>query len=357
MKPSRTTYLPFERWPVRDQLCWNGAVQAARLFGKQGAGAHWSSASRGTYMIGYGRYLGFLAATGRLADDVPPASRVTPSAVQQYHASLEGLADYIVVNLIDELHAVVRAMAPHENWSWLRAVARNLRRQGPRGRPKHQRVMDSKRLFDAGLALMVEAEARGKPVPRAGSFRDGLMLALLASRPVRRANLAMMTIGRHLTRCGGAWRLEFAADETKNRKPIELPLPTRLADPLEQYLRRHRPVLLRGRPDDALWISGRGHAMTGHAIYVKMIEVTKARLGRPINVNLFRDCLATSIAVRDPEHVRMATSLLGHNSARSTEDYYNQAQALEASRLFQQHLAELCGEFDDQVGIRGRQRR
>ena len=201
--------------------------------------------------------------------------------------------------------------------------------------------MDSKRLFDAGLALMVEAEARKKPVPRAGSFRDGLMLAMLASRPVRRANLAMMTIGRHLTQYGGAWWLEFAANETKNRKPIELPLPDRLVIPLEQYLRRHRPVLLRGRTHEGLWISGWGHPMTCHAIYLKIIEVTKARLGRPINPHLFRDCLATSIAIRDPEHVRMSTSLLGHISPESTDESYNQAQALEASRLFHQHVAQL----------------
>ena len=81
-------------------------------------------------MNGYGRYLGFLAATGRLTYDAPPASRVTPPSVRQYHASLEGLADYTVVNLIDELFAVIRALAPDEDWCWLRAVARNLRRLG-----------------------------------------------------------------------------------------------------------------------------------------------------------------------------------------------------------------------------------
>ena len=353
MNAPRTRQLPFERWPTQDQLAWNEAVHVGRLFGKSGHGADWSSATRETYMQGYGRWLGFLAKFGRLSGDAAPASRVTPEATQKYLESVEGLADYTVVNLIDELFAVIRAMAPAADWSWLKAVAQNLRRQGPRDHPKHQRVMDSKRIFEAGLALIVAAEARKKPLLRAGACRDGLLLAMLASRPVRRTNLAMMTIGRHLTHAGGVWRLEFAAAETKSRKRIELPLPARLGDPLEHYLRCHRPVLLRGHPSERLWISGWGHPMTGHAIYIKMIEVTTAQLGRPINLHLFRHCLATSIAIRDPENVRMAASLLGNNQP-SMEKYYNQAQGIEASRLYQQHLLTLHREF---TSIPGRNRR
>ena len=67
--------------------------------------------------------------------------------------------------------------------------------------------------------------------------------------------------------------------------------------------------------------------MTGHAIYLKMIGVTKARLGRAINLHLFRDCLTTSIAIRDPEHVRMSTSWSGHLSPELTESLQSSADA------------------------------
>jgi hypothetical protein len=58
-------------------------------------------------------------------------------------------------------------------------------------------------------------------------YRDGLMIALLAARPLRRRNLAMITIGRQLIRVGDAWDLIFAAEETKTGQPIEAILPDR----------------------------------------------------------------------------------------------------------------------------------
>jgi integrase len=49
---------------------------------------------------------------------------------------------------------------------------------------------------------------------------------------------------------------------------------------------------------------------------------------------LFRDALATGIATDDPEHIRMASRLLGHADPRTTERHYIHAQALRASRRY-----------------------
>jgi integrase len=57
--------------------------------------------------------------------------------------------------------------------------------------------------------------------------------------------------------------------------------------------------------------------------------------GRPINPHLFRDCLATSIAIHDPDNVRMAAALLGHRSFATTERHYNLARTLQAARSYQ----------------------
>jgi integrase/recombinase XerD len=62
--------------------------------------------------------------------------------------------------------------------------------------------------------------------------------------------------------------------------------------------------------------------------------------GRPINPHLFRDSAATSIAIDDPEHVRIASCLLGHSSA-TTEKYYNHACSVEASHRWQNALLSL----------------
>jgi hypothetical protein len=64
-------------------------------------------------------------------------------------------------------------------------------------------------------------------------------------------------------------------------------------------------------------------------------------LGRAINPHLFRDCVATSIAIEDPRHIGIAWRLLGHRTPSTTEMYYNQARSVEASRRLQGYLLSL----------------
>jgi integrase/recombinase XerD len=81
--------------------------------------------------------------------------------------------------------------------------------------------------------------------------------------------------------------------------------------------------------------------MSRQAIYGCVRARTREGLGRAINPHLFRDCAATSIAIDDPDHVRVASSLLGHRTVSTTEKYYNQARSVEASRLMQNFLLSL----------------
>jgi hypothetical protein len=64
---------------------------------------------------------------------------------------------------------------------------------------------------------------------------------------------------------------------------------------------------------------------------------------RSVNLHLFRDCAATSVALEDPAHVGIAARLLGHRSPATTERHYNQASAVEAAARFQRALLELRG--------------
>ena len=68
---------------------------------------------------------------------------------------------------------------------------------------------------------------------------------------------------------------------------------------------------------------------------------TQARLGRVMNVHLFRDCAATTIAAEDPDHVRVAARLLGHASLQTTERYYVIADTRVALRRHQDQVRAL----------------
>jgi integrase len=64
-------------------------------------------------------------------------------------------------------------------------------------------------------------------------------------------------------------------------------------------------------------------------------------IDKPVNMHLFRDCAATSIALRDAEHVRIAAGVLGHRSFSTTERHYNLARSVEAAAEYHSHLDRL----------------
>ena len=74
--------------------------------------------------------------------------------------------------------------------------------------------------------------------------------------------------------------------------------------------------------------------MTEMAIYDRIRAHTQKTFGRAINPHLFRDAAATTLAIADPEHVRVAAPLLGHRTFMTTERYYQQAQAFDAHRAY-----------------------
>jgi site-specific recombinase XerD len=195
-------------------------------------------------------------------------------------------------------------------------------------------MQSAERLFRLGFEIMDEAEALAEALPCRWitRYRDGLLIALLAARPLRLACFASLGLGTSVIRSNGGWWLRVAGESTKSGSRYEAPLPTRLTEAMDHYTDVLRPRLLAGRTDDHFWIQKDGRPMRPGAIYTRVTRLTRRRLGVAVNPHLFRDCAATSIALLDPGHVRMAARVLGHATPATTEKHYNQAQALEASR-------------------------
>ncbi len=104
--------------------------------------------------------------------------------------------------------------------------------------------------------------------------------------------------------------------------------------PLRTYLHVHRPVLaainrLGAKPaGKALWVSSRGSPLTEMTMYNTIRKHTQEAFGQAINPHLFRDAAATTLAIADPAHVRVAAPLLGYRTFTTTERHYQQAQSL-----------------------------
>ena len=336
--------MPIAEWPAGDRLCWEAAIRSGDVLDEAGPAGHWRPATRRLVAKSYGRWLTFLDHSGHLDTSASPGDRATPVAVSDYVASLTRTCHgQTAAMLVKGLYRALRVMVPERDLTWLRAAARRLRARSTPTRDKTGRIRSSRDLYELGRSLMVEAEENPRigAVRRATRYRDGLIIRILAARPLRIANFAAITIGGHLVRTGDHYWIRFTEQETKTHRPLEFPLPNDLTLSMDEYLGRHRSCLLAGRENPHLWITKDGVWMRHGAIYTRIKKLTAKAFGVSVNPHLFRDCAATSLAIEDPDHVLVATQLLGHASLETTNRHYNQARMIDASRQFGRTLADL----------------
>ena len=204
----------------------------------------------------------------------------------------------------------------------------------------------------AELGLQLVEKAERLRFARKGSqrwltlLRDGLLIGLLALRPLRLANLTALRLGAHLIDRGAdGWWLLIPAAETKNRRPIEMPFPDTLMPALHKYLDKSRPLLqVRSSQQvnrTALWLSLHGELLSERGVYRIVVRHTRIAFGQPVNPHLFRHAAATTMALEDPGQVRMAGPLLGHTTFSTTERYYRMSRSAEAARVHHKLLARL----------------
>ncbi len=184
---------------------------------------------------------------------------------------------------------------------------------------------------------MQQAESCGNAV----MFRDGLIIALLAARPLRPRSLLSLELGHNLVRTGDGYRIALYPVDTKTRRAFDISWPTTLSSALERYLTVYRPKLANDRTSESLWISGAGQPLGRSGLLTCVSARTRSAFGKSIPPYLFRDCVATAIASDDPEHVKIVAALLGHASFRTGERHYIHAQSLSAGRKHQKIIGAI----------------
>ena len=281
-------------------------------------------------------WLGWSRATCWTRRWPPSCAGQTSASKPMPMTSLMRVRPATVKNRLLSLERALAVLAPRSDRSALRRVIRGVEVPSDDGR-KRNRLQDPDRLVALGLDLMAKAEQGWHASPRknAAYFRDGLQIALLALRGFRKGNFAGIRIGTHLLQRNGEWWFAFSG--SRNQEPHasggSIPGDARAAAPA---IPGHYRRLLAGRryTGDRLWLSYRYGPQAAHSLQLQLAHHTRMAFGWPINPHLFRDCIATSIAIHDPKHVRMAATILGHNSFATTERHYNLARTLEASCRF-----------------------
>ena len=326
----------FEDWPDADRDAWAAATQGGNILDGQGLAVHWRPATRCTNLQHYGRWLGHLQNTNSLDRSVSPGARVTPGEITRYIDSLKmRLAPRTIVSALVGLKVMMKAIAPATSWRWLADICNALNRNSRPMKDKRSRMKPTDEIVERALAELDRLGA-GKLDRRIArvAYRDNLMLALLALRPLRLKNFAALAIGSSLRPVAGNWLMDIPGDQTKNGHPLLFEVPGAVQPYLEQYLERIRPVFLAKASDarDALWLGFEGRPLTAPSVYRRFIFLTTKLFGASINPHLIRDCAATTLSTRSVDDALASASLLGHRSFKTTETHYIRTNQLEASR-------------------------
>jgi integrase len=336
MKPRAKLHLPFDQWPLADRLLWEQATNDSDPF-SEATGARLADRSKHQYMFAWRRFLGFVVLKDRSALMLPPADRLTKERVRAFASHLgETNIPRSVAIQIDALYKAARIMVPDHDLAWLKSIKARLHSAAPlqqAGGP----AITSLQILQVGLSLMDQcapAERDRLTLSCAISYRDGLMIALLAFAPLRRKNLAALEIGRHLIGDGNDRYIVIPAAETKTRTPIEFALPALLLPYFDVYLAVVRPRLLKGPSCRSLWISPRGGELRYGAIGDIVSRHTFSALGLRLTPHDTRDAAATTWALANPSKIGTATDLLSHAHGRTMQKHYNRATGVEASRVY-----------------------
>lgn len=333
--------LRFEEWPVLDQQAWSTAVASSDYFAPDARAAHWSTKTCLQVSSAYGRWLSFLNRTWPEALREGPAQRANrPRLTAHVDGVSQRIAPMSVVAEINHLRMALGAIAPGLDLTWLAEVqSRTARLAQPRDR--RQKMLDARRLYSLGLTLMAAAQSTVNPHQAAREYRDGLLIALLISRPLRLKNLAELEVGTHLIPVGEGYLLCIPGDATKSRQPLEFDVPTELLPHLEDYLLHYRNRFPKADRHTALWPSSKGGRLTAEGIYRVVCRRTRQAFECEISPHLFRSIAATTLVREAPAQSLVASDLLGHANPDTTDQYYTRSRTIEASRQYGQLIERL----------------
>ncbi|WP_374450306.1 tyrosine-type recombinase/integrase, partial [Stella sp.] len=233
---------------------------------------------------------------------------------------------------------ILSAMCPEQDWRWIRRHPDKPGTGEIRATRKRRQPPDLPQLLTGCLDLMAEADSRRPSVDAAVQFRNALIGAVLSVLPLRRKNLAGLTLGRDILVDDASIDIAIPAVDTKNRRPICGALHGEVADGLRRYLELHRPLLLGDHVSDRLWINRNGDPLDYTGFRRVMESVGLATLGRPITTHMLRHAVATFTMTRDPRNGPITKDLLSHRTARTAQQYYDESGRAPAQREWERIL-------------------
>jgi integrase len=266
--------------------------------------------------------------------------------IEKFTAAYEvGRAEYTVAGTVRDIAMVLRACAPPDGVKWLTELAWAAMNAAKAAKPKLSHIASPGELFALGEALMDEGRVKFEQGAWAGGklFRDGLMIASLAARPIRLGELMALRLGYTMLRNGERWHFAVPPSATKTKHWCRGAYPDFLTPVIDYYVdhvRKHLPSRAAAHDDGWFWLGIDGPLLPT-TVTSLVTKVTLKHLGKSISPHRFRDSAATGIALEMPEYIGITKSVLGHTILKTSQDHYNHAHSFTASA----ELAEVINEL------------
>jgi integrase/recombinase XerD len=180
-----------------------------------------------------------------------------------------------------------------------------------------------KSLSEAEVESLLAAPASETPL----GLRDRAMLEVLYACGLRVSELVGLPLA------GVSLEMGVARVMGKGAKERLVPLGEVAVDWLARYLQTGRPLLLAGRASNALFVTGRGEAMTRQAFwYLIKRYASQAGIATVLSPHTLRHAFATHLLNHGAD-LRVVQMLLGHADIATTQIYTHVAR----ERLKQLH--------------------
>ncbi|QRM33576.1 site-specific integrase [Microvirga sp. VF16] len=354
--------LPVSSWPMHDPLVWAEACRPTQRLRLGGLASHMKPVTQDDLARRYGYFLWALMQARQLDPAEQAGAQIVPDTLEHFISLAEPhWSSVTLYQSVYKLRRIAEILAPETSFAWLREIEADLRAAAHPARRRENVTTDE--LVEAGEALFREAGKAShlKPKEQARRARNGLMIALLALRPIRHRNFSELTLGSTFRHLDGNWWIVLEAGDTKAGRIDEKRVPQDLVPLVERYLTVYRPILLTQKDKasrearksngatrpmlinlpqheaGALWISVTGVPLTYSAVGAAIVETTEATLGIRLSPHAFRRAAKATATFLGGAYPGLARGVLQHNGDRVGEENYDSSSsrraALESSSI------------------------
>lgn len=257
--------------------------------------------SYGTDLAMFGQ---FLASRGReisafsKADVIDFLERLrdeaySTSSICRVISSVKGLSRFLLIEKIIQEDPTENLQSP-KRWERL---------------PKALSLDQVKEVLSAGA----QALSGKKAVSAALLFRNSAMVELLYSSGLRVSELVTLRL-QDINFGGGFLRIVG-----KGSKERVVPMNKRSLDKVRRYINDFRPILLKERHSEYLFVTGRGMPMTRQRFW-QTIKVFGKQLGIELSPHTMRHSFATHL-LEGGADLRSLQKMLGHSDISTTQIY------------------------------------